>query len=251
MLAEEKAGRKGEKMKIVELLKTKNEERRAAKPVTIAFLGDSVTQGCFECYMKNETVQTVFDYRYGYANRVSEILHILYPAAQVNIINSGVSGDSAIGGAERLERDVLAYNPDLCVVSFGLNDSGRGVEGIEIYQKSLESIFERLRERDIEIIFLTENSMCTGTSPHLKEEKLISLSKGFANTQNNGVLRKYFDAAEESCKKFGVKYVDLYSVWEKMIAAGVDVTELLSNKLNHPIREIHYYMAMKLVEAML
>ena len=50
---------------------------------------------------------------------------------------------------------------------------------------------------------------------------------------------------------FSQQDVDLHSVWEKMIAAGVDVTELLSNKLNHPIREIHYYMAMKIVEAML
>jgi lysophospholipase L1-like esterase len=77
----------------------------------------------------------------------------------VNIINSGISGDSAIGGAERLERDVLAYNPDLCVVSYGLNDSGRGEEGIEIYKERLESIFSRLADKGIEIIFLSENSM--------------------------------------------------------------------------------------------
>jgi hypothetical protein len=40
-------------------------------------------------------------------------------------------------------------------------------------------------------------------------------------------------------------------VWEKLEQAGVDVTELLANKLNHPIREFHYYMAMKLIETML
>ena len=42
----------------------------------------------------------------------------------------------------------------------------------------------------------------------------------------------------------------LRSEGEKLIESGVDVTELLSNKLNHPIREIHYYMAMKLIETM-
>ena len=238
-------------MTICELLKSKSEDIRAAKPVTIAFIGDSVTQGCFECYMKGESVQTVFDYKSGYSTRVSEILHMLYPNVQVNIINSGISGDSAIGGLARVERDVLAYNPDLCVVSFGLNDSGRGEEGIAKYRECLEGIFAKLCERGIEVIFLSENVMCTGTSPHLKEEKLISLSKSFANTQNSGLLHKYFDAAKEISEKYGVKYVDLHSVWENMIAAGVDVTELLSNKLNHPIREIHYYMAMKIVEAML
>ena len=53
------------------------------------------------------------------------------------------------------------------------------------------------------------------------------------------------------CERYGVEVCDLYSVWEAMAAAGVDTTELLSNKLNHPIREFHYYMAMKIVETIL
>jgi hypothetical protein len=40
-------------------------------------------------------------------------------------------------------------------------------------------------------------------------------------------------------------------VWEAMARAGVNTTELLANKLNHPIREIHYYMAMKIIETIL
>ena len=35
-----------------------------------------------------------------------------------------------------------------------------------------------------------------------------------------------------------------------MYKNGVDITELLSNKYNHPIREIHYYTAVKVVEKM-
>ena len=37
-------------LKIIELLRQKNQNLYGAKPVTIAFLGDSVTQGCFELY---------------------------------------------------------------------------------------------------------------------------------------------------------------------------------------------------------
>jgi hypothetical protein len=33
-----------------------------------------------------------------------------------------------------------------------------------------------------------------------------------------------------------------------MEEAGVDVFNLLSNKINHPIREYHYYIALKLIE---
>ena len=39
-----------------------------APPVAIAFLGDSVTQGCFEVYLTSEgAVQTVFEPESGYA----------------------------------------------------------------------------------------------------------------------------------------------------------------------------------------
>ena len=44
---------------------------------------------------------------------------------------------------------------------------------------------------------------------------------------------------------------DLYALWKAMIVGGVDVSELLSNKLNHPMREYHSYIAVKLVETML
>ena len=64
-------------------------------------------------------------------------------------------------------------------------------------------------------------------------------------------LKSYFEKAREICAKYGVKVCDLYPVWEQMEKLGIDVTELLANKLNHPIREIHYYMAIKLIETML
>lgn len=38
-------------MKIIEKLNAK-QDIYVEKPVTIVFLGDSVTQGCFECYIK-------------------------------------------------------------------------------------------------------------------------------------------------------------------------------------------------------
>lgn len=240
-------------MKIFELCKQKQENLTQNKPITIAFLGDSVTQGCFECYLTGpNSLQTVFDYKSAYSTRVKEMLNILYPSVQINVINSGISGDSAPVGLGRLERDVLKYEPDLVVVSYGLNDSTGGKERIGVYTEALEGIFSKLKEKDIDVIFLTQNYMNTKTSPHLKDELFINLSKTFAaDVQNSGVLKAYFEAAKAVSEKYGVKVCDLYPVWEKLEQSGVDVTELLVNKLNHPIRELHYYMAMKLIETML
>ena len=41
-------------MRIMEKFMQKARDNWNAAPVTLAFLGDSVTQGCFELYIKND-----------------------------------------------------------------------------------------------------------------------------------------------------------------------------------------------------
>ena len=79
--------------------------------VTIAFLGDSVTQGCFELYRKGEEgFETYFDKNAAYHMHLSKILSVIFPTVPVNIINAGVSGGSATHGLERMDRSVrIAY----------------------------------------------------------------------------------------------------------------------------------------------
>ena len=240
-------------MKIKELLKEKQSDNRISKPITIAFLGDSITQGCFECYLTSpDSLENVFDYKSAYSTRVKEILNMLYPSVQINIINSGIAGDSAEGGLNRFERDVLAYNPDLVVISFGLNDAAcGGKEGRASYTAALEKMFVLLSEKGIDTLFLTENVMNTHVSPHLHDKMFVDLAERFADIQNNGLVKEYFEAARSVCAEYGVKVCDFYSVWEKAEMIGINTTELLANKLNHPIRELHYYIAAKIVEAIL
>ncbi|MDY2841861.1 MAG: SGNH/GDSL hydrolase family protein [Candidatus Borkfalkiaceae bacterium] len=124
-------------MEIISKINKKNGNIYEKNSITIAFLGDSVTQGCFECYFDDNGVQTIFDSNSAYPTRVKEILNILYPSAQINIINSGISGDNAVNGNNRFERDVAPYKPDLIVVSFGINDACGGKENIGKYVEAL------------------------------------------------------------------------------------------------------------------
>lgn len=237
-------------MEIINKINKKQQLGKTA-PVTVAFLGDSVTQGCFEIFTdENDAIDTVFERKSAYSSRLWEMLSLLYPKSQVNIINSGISGDSAKGGSERVARDVLPYRPDLTVVSYGLNDCGRGAEGLDIYISSLRDIFKRLREADSEIIFLTECTMNDYVHHSVKEPKLAATAKKCAEMEANGNTRMYFDAAKELCREMKVSVCDCYSAWVKMRECGVDTTALLANKVNHPCREMHYYMAVKLLETM-
>ena len=239
-------------MKIIDKIMEKQEKRTNAKSVTIVALGDSITEGCFECFMHEDgKIGTVFERTSSYSARLQELLAKLYPMVQVNVVNSGVSGASLPDIERTMDRDVLSFNPDLVIVSYGLNDCQKGLGGIAEYKERLCAVLEQIKQGGAEIIFLTQNYMCTTVSPHIPEPFLKGLAKTFSESQKAGVLEAYFDAAKEVCLQYGAEVCDLYSVWKTMDASGVNVTELLSNKLNHPIREYHYYIAIKLLEKML
>lgn len=223
-------------MKILE--KIKNNKRGQ---VVLASFGDSVTQGCFEAYASER------DKCYG--ERMKQILNMLYPETPVVFVNGGLGGDTAHGSLNRIN-DVLRHTPDLTIVSFGLNDCGGGFEKIDEYENALDSIFTQLENVGSEIIFLTQNTTNSSVHP-LTAPIHLEAAKAIATHKEKGYLKAYFERARKVCKKHNVKVCDLHPIWEKMEEAGVDVFNLLSNKINHPIREYHYYIALKLIETAL
>lgn len=219
--------------------------------VTIAFLGDSVTQGCFELYKKHDgTFETVFDKRYSYQMGVFEILNMLFPMVTLNVINAGISGDRSSWGLERVDRDVIRHRPDLTVVCYGLNDCGDSVESVEKYTSSLRGIFQKLKDAGSEIIFMTPNMMNTTISPHLTDPDFIAIAEQCAKKQNSGLFDAHINAAKELCREQNVPVCDCYAIWKMLADSGVDTTELLSNKINHPTREMNKLFSCELVKTM-
>ena len=236
-------------MEFLQKLCAKHNDKYGKPPVTIAFLGDSVTQGCFEVYETGGGgLDTVYEPENNYASKTASILRQLCPGAQLNVIAAGISGDSAPNGNNRRDRDVLPYKPDLTVVCYGLIESGGGLNGIDRYTTALESIFTRLREAGSEVIFMTPNTMNWNTSCQISSELFRRLAVQFAKVMEDGILDAYIDAAKATAEKCGVPVVDCYSKWKAMEAAGINTTELLSNKLNHPTRDMHWLFAWMLVQ---
>ena len=193
-----------------------------APPVAIAFLGDSVTQGCFEVYLTSEgAVQTVFEPESGYAADVRKLFALLYPGVPVQFINAGISGDNAPSGLQRLERDVLAYHPDLTVVCFGLNDACRGDETQEEYASALDGIFTKLKEAGSEIIFMTPNMMNTRLSEKLTVPEIRAVAEDTLKIQLDGRLERYLDAAREVCTRQGAAVCDCYAKWKLLKTAWI------------------------------
>lgn len=242
-------------MKILSLLNEKNRDAFGNRPVTIGFLGDSVTNGCFEVLPAmtahgEEGFDVVFDPERSYSALVRKILLTLYPKAQINIINAGISGDSAPSGLARMERDLLPYHPDLCVVCYGLNDSGAGDAGIAAYHDALTAIIRKLKQAGSEVILMTPQPICARVHTQLHGEALRALALGLADSFAQGGFDRYMQAARAAAEETEIPLCDVYAKWMCMYENGVDITDLLSNYLNHPTREMHWLFANSLVETM-
>lgn len=236
-------------MKIIETIKNKQADWYGKRQPVIAFLGDSVTHGCFDVYAKNGTLQTTVNMPEGYHEKVKKILSILYPEVPVTIINAGISGDRADAGVDRLERDVLSYKPDLVVVCYGLNDAMKEQEGLELYKNSLTRIFSEVKNSGAEVTFMTPN-LRTDKRELSRGEITDNAADTVIKNETEGWLESYLAAAREACAEQNVPVCDCNALWKAMKNGGVDINVILSNKINHPTEELHWLFAYELVRMM-
>jgi acyl-CoA thioesterase-1 len=81
----------------------------------------------------------------------------------VQVVNAGVSGDTALDGLRRLRKSVLDKNPDLVLVSVGLNDMKNG-RPVDAFARDLENIVDKIRQYGAEPVLLTTTRLQKGTS---------------------------------------------------------------------------------------
>lgn len=215
-------------MRIKEKLNMNKEQLIENGPITIVALGDSVTHGVLMGEINFETV---------YWNRLKKRIAAINapcPYVPVNVINAGIEGTTAKIALKRLDKQVLAHNPDLVIVCFGLNDCGGELED---YVESMRTIFRRCRESGADVIFLTPNMMCTYVAEDCAGF-LRDVAAGCAEGQNSGRMDRYIEAAVAMAKEEGIPVCDCYAKWKEM-SKTVDTTMLLSNRVNHPTAAMH------------
>jgi acyl-CoA thioesterase-1 len=108
----------------------------ADRPVRIVALGDSLTAGF------NLPASAAFPAKLDKALKAKGLA--------VEIVNAGVSGDTASGGLARLDWSV-PEGTDAVIVELGANDMLRGVDPA-VTRRALEEIARRLTERRIPVL---------------------------------------------------------------------------------------------------
>lgn len=212
----------------------------------IVFLGDSVTEGCFDIY-KNDNGEWVgkCDPQLSYVNLIALRIKKEYPDRDIKVINAGVGGDSTVQVLERLDRDVISEKPDITVVCLTLNNAP--ADNLPAYIRELSEILGRIKDTGSELIFLTPNMLnsylAEGTADYL-----IDFANHCAKIQICGVMDRHVAAGIETAEKYGAVICDAYAVWKKLERYGIDTTALLCNHINHPKPEMHNLFADMLYE---
>jgi len=223
--------------------------QRMDRPLKIAFLGDSVTEGCFETWEENGQFKNICDAQSVYHAQLKRMLEIVFPQYPVTVINAGIGGDNAAGGLSRVQKDVIDRAPDIAVVCYGLNDVHGGMVALESYQKTLSLLLGRLKSGGIWTIFMTPNMMCTSVWPEFPAGEMCpKAAAACCRFQNEGIMDLYVEGAKQVCRENAVEVCDCYADWKKFYENGADIASLLANHINHPTREMHALFAARLFE---
>jgi lysophospholipase L1-like esterase len=117
-----------------------HERAEAREPLSIVFLGGSLTWGA------NASDPQVTSYR----GRMSNWLREKYPNTPLAIHDAAIGGTGSQLGMFRLERDVLAHRPDLVFLDFTVNDDAEGTDTDKL--ASYEAILRTLLERQVMVV---------------------------------------------------------------------------------------------------
>jgi len=160
---------------------------------TIVFIGDSITDaGRFESVHK--------PFGYGYVHFAANQILAKYPDYNINIVNTGISGNTIRNLKSRWQKDCLDYKPDIVSILIGINDvwrfhTNRLDEAVflEEYKLIYEQLLSQIKEQNNSQIVLIEPFM-------------------FCNDTDNAMfiaLRDYIEVVNSLADKFNAVLVPL------------------------------------------
>jgi acyl-CoA thioesterase I len=170
------------------------------KHVTIVAFGDSITETTFHTRGRMNWVQLL-----------KEAIFESYGTEICTMINSGKCGSTYKDGLNRIERDVLRYNPDLVIIAFGMNDAGGGLDGLTAFVNNARKTITLIRENcDSEILIRTPNPLVTVNGLPLPEEQPVP---GKAWDNPTRPLKEYAAALVGLAAELDCACVDHYTLW--------------------------------------
>ena len=198
---------------------------------TIVFIGDSITDAgrCEAAYSP---------FGYGYVNFTANGLLAKYPAYNINIINTGISGNTIRDLKQRWERDCINHQPDILSVLIGIND-----------------VWRQYTERLDEAVFLEEYELTYKRLLTLVKDKndcqlVLMQPFMFCNDTDNPMfeaLQDFIAVVDNLAKQFDAVLVPLQDSLNKQMKKVSP--DKWSNDMVHPFVWAHAWIAQRWIDA--
>lgn len=181
-------------------------------------LGDSLTAGVF---LRPEDT----------------FLYLLGQRYRMDIVNAGVPGNTSAQGLQRMEADVLARNPDVCTVLFGMNDHvavGPNRPNVPVgdFRSNLEHIVHALNSNRCVPILCTVHSIIEGTDAayyYRRHPQAWYQSPSGAQAW----IDEYNEAVRQTAYKTDTRLADVAERWDRELRTGTRrLADLLRTKDN-------------------
>lgn len=126
------------------------------------------------------------------------------------LCNAGFNSKGSAWGLQTLDERVLRRNPDGVFLEFGIND-GADVAKLSVAKSraNLETLIDRIlaHNPDCEIILLTTNPTAPGT----------------VHSERRPRLEQYYQVYRDVAAERGLRLVDLYPTWKKILDEDPDL----------------------------
>ena len=166
-----------------------------------------------------------------YPQLLKNILCERFPFASVNVIVTAIGGENSLLGSNRFEKDVLCHKPDVVTIDYGLND--RRTDPKELTVSAWTKMINKAKDRGAKVILLTPS---LDMSYYMRDDK---------EKDDWDRLTKQDELIKKLAVMNNVGICDSFGAFMKYIAAGGEITDLLSSK-NHPNRLGHEMIANEL-----
>ncbi|MEI7502782.1 MAG: SGNH/GDSL hydrolase family protein [Paludibacter sp.] len=177
-------------------------------PLKIVFIGNSITEG-----FNSSGFVGAAPYMPRYSDLVINKLKSTY-SSTITAKNVAVRGKDALWGLNNVATLVTPENPDLTVISFGMNDGTAGVLP-SVFKTRIQGIMDAVKA-------LNPNA------------EFILVSPTVANPESNFVGQQVnYNAVLQELKKEGIAVVNMTGVHQELLKHKM-FRDMTGNNINHP-----------------
>lgn len=176
----------------------------------------------------------------GYVSLVNALLHANYPALEIRIVNTGISGNTARHLAERWQTDVLDLKCDWLSIMIGINDVWRQFD--KVAQKEVH-VSEQEYEQTLDRLVGKTRPMLKGML--LATPYFLELNTG---EPMRAMMDRYGRVVEKLARKHDAIFVNTQAAFEPFLKAQHSMS-LCADRV-HPNLTGHMILAQAFLKAL-